>query len=98
VVSFTLRPFYPQGKNPWYPLDRRLGGFQNGSGRDGEEKNTQLLPGLEPQIIKPETQRYTTDLTWLPINILKFSQSSVNYPSTPPNFRIKMKDIRNKKY
>jgi hypothetical protein len=25
VVSFTPRPFYSQGKNPWYPLDRRLG-------------------------------------------------------------------------
>jgi hypothetical protein len=26
VVSFTLRPLYPQGKSPWHPLDRRLGG------------------------------------------------------------------------
>jgi hypothetical protein len=25
VVSFMPRPLYPQGKNPWYPLDRRLG-------------------------------------------------------------------------
>jgi hypothetical protein len=25
VVSFTNRPLYPQGKSPWYPLDRRLG-------------------------------------------------------------------------
>jgi len=25
VVSFTARPLYPQGKSPWYPLDRRLG-------------------------------------------------------------------------
>jgi hypothetical protein len=24
VVSFTLRPLYPQGKSLWYPLDRRL--------------------------------------------------------------------------
>jgi hypothetical protein len=24
VVSFTPRPLYPQGKSPWYPLDRRL--------------------------------------------------------------------------
>jgi hypothetical protein len=23
---FTLRPLYPQGKSPWYALDRRLGG------------------------------------------------------------------------
>jgi hypothetical protein len=26
VVSFTSQPLYPQGKNLWYPLDRRLGG------------------------------------------------------------------------
>jgi hypothetical protein len=29
MVSFTSRPLYPQGKSPWYPLDRRLGGPQN---------------------------------------------------------------------
>jgi len=26
VVSSTPRPLYPQGKSPWYSLDRRLGG------------------------------------------------------------------------
>jgi hypothetical protein len=31
------RPLYPQEKNPWYPLDRRLGGPQSRSGRGGEE-------------------------------------------------------------
>jgi len=31
VVSLTSRPFYPQGENAWYPLDRRLGGPQNRS-------------------------------------------------------------------
>jgi hypothetical protein len=29
VVSFTPRPLYPQGKSPYYPLDRRLGGHQS---------------------------------------------------------------------
>jgi len=38
VVSFTPLPLYPQGKIPWYPLDRRLGGPQSLSGRGGEEK------------------------------------------------------------
>jgi hypothetical protein len=38
----------PQGKSPWYPLDRRLGGPQGRSGRGGEEKNSQLPPGIEP--------------------------------------------------
>jgi hypothetical protein len=25
VVGFIPRPLYPQGKSPWYPMDRRLG-------------------------------------------------------------------------
>jgi len=29
-----------QGKSPWCPLDRRLGGLQIRSGDDGEEKNS----------------------------------------------------------
>jgi hypothetical protein len=38
----------PQGKSPWYPLDKRLGGPQSRSGRGGEEKNSQPPPGIEP--------------------------------------------------
>jgi hypothetical protein len=37
-----------QGKSPWYPLERRLDGPQSRSGRGGEEKNSQPLPGIEP--------------------------------------------------
>jgi hypothetical protein len=37
-----------QGKSPWYPLDMRLGGPQSRSGRSGEEKNSQLPPGIKP--------------------------------------------------
>jgi hypothetical protein len=48
VVSFTPRPLYPQGKSTWYSLDRMLGGPQSRSGRDGEEKNSQPSPGIEP--------------------------------------------------
>jgi hypothetical protein len=66
VVSFTPRLFYRQGKSPWYPLDRKLSGTQSRSGRGGEEKNSQLLPGLEPPIIQPVAQRYTTELFRLP--------------------------------
>jgi hypothetical protein len=47
------RPFYPQGKIPWYPLDSMLSGFQSRSGRGGEEKKSQFLSGLEPPIIQP---------------------------------------------
>jgi hypothetical protein len=57
VVSFTLRLLYPQ--------DGRLGGPQSRSGRGGEEKNSQLLPGLEHLIIQTVDQRYTTELSWL---------------------------------
>jgi hypothetical protein len=53
VVSFTPRPLYPYGKSPWYPLIRGLGGPQSRSGKGGEEKNSQPLPGLEPPIIQP---------------------------------------------
>jgi hypothetical protein len=56
---------YPQGKSPWYPLDRRLGGTQSRSGHSGEEKNFQPLPGLEPPIIQPVAQRCTTELSRL---------------------------------
>jgi hypothetical protein len=62
VVSFTPRPLYLQGKSPWYPLDRRLGGPQSWSGRGGEEKNSQPLLGLESLIIQPMAQHCNTEL------------------------------------
>jgi hypothetical protein len=40
------QPLYPRGKNPRYPLDRRLGWPQSRSGRFGEEKFLNL-PRLE---------------------------------------------------
>jgi hypothetical protein len=52
VVSFTPRPLYPQGKSPWYSLDRRLGGTQSRSGRGGDE-NSKPLPGFEPPTFQP---------------------------------------------
>jgi hypothetical protein len=54
-----------QGKSPWYPLDRRQNGLQCRSGRGGEEKTSQPLSGLEPPIIQPVAQLYTTELFWL---------------------------------
>jgi hypothetical protein len=65
VVSFTSRPLNPQEKSPCHPLDRTLGGYQSRSDSSGEEKNSQLLPGLEPPIIQPVAQRYTTELSQL---------------------------------
>jgi hypothetical protein len=54
---------HAQVKRPWYPLDRRLGEPQSRSVRSGAEKNFQPLPGLEPPIIQPVAQRYTTELS-----------------------------------
>jgi hypothetical protein len=52
---------YPQGKSPWYPLDRRLGGPQSRSARSGEEKNSQPRRESNPRtpIVQPVAQRYT---------------------------------------
>jgi hypothetical protein len=61
VVSFTPRPLYPQGKSPWYPLDRRLGGPQSRSGCS-EEKNSQPRRESNPRtpIVQPVAQRYNS--------------------------------------
>jgi hypothetical protein len=67
VVSFTLPPLSPQKKNPWCPLDRRLGGPQSRSGRGGEEKNSQL----ELPIIQPVAQRCTTGLSLLSLQVFR---------------------------
>jgi hypothetical protein len=63
----------PLGKNPWYPLDRRLGGSQSQFGCGGEEKNSHPQPGLEPPIIQPVAQRDTTELSRLILTIYIFS-------------------------
>jgi hypothetical protein len=40
------------GKDIGYPLDRRLGGLQDRSGRCGEKKNIAVL-GIEPGSFSP---------------------------------------------
>jgi hypothetical protein len=40
-------PLYSQGKSPWHPLDRRLGGPQISYGRGGEKENSQPPLGIE---------------------------------------------------
>jgi hypothetical protein len=46
VASFTPWPLYPQGKSPWYPLDRRLGGPQSHFGRGSSQENTRVYPKI----------------------------------------------------
>jgi hypothetical protein len=67
VVSYTGRLIYPQEKSTY----RRLVGPQSRSGRGGEEKNSHPLPGLEPPIIEPVAQRYTTELSRLTLCVSK---------------------------
>jgi hypothetical protein len=51
----------PPGKEPWHPLDRRLGTTQSHSARGGEKKI--LIPRRESNprtvITHPVAQRYT---------------------------------------
>jgi hypothetical protein len=65
VISFTSWLLHPQGKSPWYPLDRRLGGPQSWSGCSGEEINFHRVLGLDPLIIQHIAQCYTTKLSRL---------------------------------
>jgi hypothetical protein len=65
VISFKTRPLYLQEKSLQYPLDRRLAGPQSHSERSGEERSFQPLPGLDPPIIQPVAQRYTTEISRL---------------------------------
>jgi len=54
-VCSASRPgrFTRQRNSTYYPLDRRLGGLQSQSEHGGEEKNSQLLLGIEPATIQP---------------------------------------------
>jgi hypothetical protein len=60
VVSYIPRQLYPQGKSPWYPLDRGLGGPQSRSGHGGEEKIPipRRESNLRTPIVQPVAQRY----------------------------------------
>jgi hypothetical protein len=68
----------PPGKEP---LNRMLGGLQSQSGRGGEEKNSQPLPGLVTPVIQSVAQRYTTELTRL---LLKISRTFLYFKSEKP--------------
>jgi hypothetical protein len=46
----------PPGKEPLYPLDRRLGGPQSQSGRFGEEK---IIDPTGTSVVQPVASRYT---------------------------------------
>jgi len=70
VTNFIPWPLYPQGKNPQYPWNRKLGGPQSWSGPFGEEKiplhpswnqntshpahNRDSIPSTLPRFLIPE--------------------------------------------
>jgi hypothetical protein len=78
VVSFTLRPLYPQGKIPHYPLNRRLGGPQSRSGHCWEERYLLPLLGIEPQ---PSNLKPVTILTEpFPVGKLQNNTTTTSFP------------------
>lgn len=69
-VSGKLQPrlLYPQGRSPWYALNKKLCGLQNLSGCFGNETNMSVLPGINPQFLRyPDNSLVTigTDLSQL---------------------------------
>ena len=46
MVNFTPLPLYPPGKEPLYPLNKRLGGPQRLSGRFLKRKNPLAPTGI----------------------------------------------------
>jgi hypothetical protein len=81
VVSLTPQPLYPQGKNPWYTLDRRLGGSQSRSGCRGEGKIPSPRQGPNPRtpIVQPVAQWAIMALNfwWYSIRIHMFKFRSL---------------------
>jgi hypothetical protein len=69
VVSCTPRPLYPRERAPGTRWIGGWVGLRAGVEYGGGEKNSQLLPGLEPPIIQPVAQRYTTELSWLHVTL-----------------------------
>jgi hypothetical protein len=65
VVRFKLL-LYSWGKNPQYPMYRKLGGPQTWCGHHGEEKNLSSLRRIKPNFLVIQTIGQSTELSWLP--------------------------------
>jgi hypothetical protein len=59
----------PPGKKQRAPGNKWIGGWV-GPITGGEDKNSHPLPRLEPPIIQPINQRYTTVVSQLPITCI----------------------------
>jgi hypothetical protein len=62
VVSFTARLLYPQGKSPWYLLDRKLGGPHRIFRRGDQEKNS-ALAGNQTLFVQSIASNLLTELS-----------------------------------
>jgi hypothetical protein len=64
---------YPRGKNPRYPLDRRLGGPQTGLDA-GARRKIRPCRGSNPDrpIVKPVVRHYTAWATAAPLFMKRF--------------------------
>jgi hypothetical protein len=69
----TPAGLYPRRKDPWYPLNRRLGRPQTWSGHRGYRKDLSPLPGIESR--SPDRPVCSQTLQWL-------SYSAHNYTTT----------------
>jgi hypothetical protein len=63
---YTLVTLYPQGKDPQYPLDRRLGGPQSRSRHRGKRTNPHASAGDRTSIAQSSSLQPDTILTELP--------------------------------
>jgi hypothetical protein len=88
VVSFTLRPLYPQGKSPWCPLDRRLDAVKRIIPSHRRESNPRT------PIIQPIAQSYTTELSWL-ISSISLICSDYFSPASGSIFGLSLIDTTN---
>jgi hypothetical protein len=72
VVSFIRWLLYPQGKSPWYPLDRRLGRPQSQSGHGGKEKILSPFHEMNPHRPACSLVAIPTELSQLHLSNYKY--------------------------
>jgi hypothetical protein len=95
VVRFTIRPLYPQGKTPRYPLDTRLGGPQSLSGRSVEDTNFHAHRESNPDhsIIQPLARRYT-ELSPVIMWVLNYNNDDDSSDSNVNTFIVSLRKCR----
>jgi hypothetical protein len=89
VVSFTLLLLYTRVPSPRYPLDMRLGGTQNRSGRCGEEKTLTPTENRAPAV-QPLARRF---VDWaIPTPLKMYTKYNIKVNQMPSQKWIHTKD------